>query len=333
MGGVRRSSRLRAVAAELGEGPAAELGEGPAAELGEGPAAELGEGPAAELGECSECSDDDAPDGTHTELGPGGDGNDVRSVGSAADDMSGAFARDLACHSVVHHWNSLATYTVCALNGQGIATPWPTTTSLCCWHCTEPFETQPIGIPVELRVTGTVVCDGNFCSYPCALAHIFTGQTTHREYFAKQLLCQVAREVHGVTKITPAPPTLMLQKYGGPYTIEQFRTTDKIHEVVVNPPFASQDVVFSATPEPDRAPQDPAAVAAGGAAAEEEGSQQHELHGLRVPAAPLKTEEFLSDSDPLGEAAFEKYAGSAASAEAQPPAVTGNLAGFVNVQS
>jgi hypothetical protein len=224
---------------------------------------------------------------------------------AAADDAfdDNIFSKDIAGHSVVHHWNRLSTYRLSSLSSRGTSEPWPTCTDVCCWHCTEPFRCQPVGIPHEIRSDGTILCDGNFCSYSCALTYIFSSRSSHKEYRTKQLLAQVAREVHNITEILPAPPALALSKFGGPMTIEMFRTTKHEHAVVVNPPFVCQGIVF----------EEREGNAAGereeetDSAAAEVDSAAWAIEGLRVPERPLEPEEALSDSQPFGPALYDDF--------------------------
>ena len=184
---------------------------------------------------------------------------------------------------------------------------------MCCWHCTEPFECQPIGIPSDILIdTGQIVCDGNFCSYSCALTWLFSSGSTHREYQAKQLLTQVAREQHGVSKIVPAPPMLALAKFGGPMSIEQFRSTQTTHAIVVSPPFVCQGIVYEERFGGEEAPSEEEDAEAPEACEGAEGDSVRSgggwgIQGLRSPEQSLPPDEVLCDSEPFGDAMFDKY--------------------------
>lgn len=229
-----------------------------------------------------------------------------------ADAKEPLFSRDIAGHSVVHHWNRMSTYRLSRLCGQGVTTPWPETTDICCWHCTEPFPNQPVGIPTSLENDGTVLCQGNFCSYACALAHTFADGASHREYRTKQLLTMVAREMHGEDDVRPAPPRLVLQKFGGPLSIEAFRSTRNVHSVVVNPPFVSQDMVYeesgaNAVDVSEQRPPRPEEDAPHG-----DGEMHVEtggwcVAGLRVPAESLAPSSVLSESEPLCDGMYDDF--------------------------
>lgn len=232
------------------------------------------------------------------------------------------FSQDIAGHSVVHHWNRCSRYTLSRLSSRGSQEPWPSSTSVCCWHCTEPFECQPIGIPSDILTdTGQIVCDGNFCSYSCALTWLFSSGSTHREYQAKQLLTQVAREQHGVSKIVPAPPMLALAKFGGPMSIEQFRSTQTTHAIVVSPPFVCQGIVYEERFGGDEAPSEEEDAEAPEACEGAEGDCVRSgggwgIQGLRAPEQSLPPEEVLCDSEPFGDAMFDKYVEERRSGEA-----------------
>ena len=216
------------------------------------------------------------------------------------------FSNDIAGHSVVHHWNNLSKYHLSRLSSQGTTEPWPQSTEICCWHCTEPFDGQPIGIPLKYDPNGTIVCDGNFCSYGCALTHVFTHRTSFREYQTKLMLLQVAREVHGIEFVVPAPPPLALQKFGGHLSIDEFRSVTTQHSVVVNPPFVSQDIVCE---EHDA----PSAAATGDCVdtvvpcsdTEHNGSWQ--VTNLSPPTVALSSDDVLCESEPLGPPLYDNF--------------------------
>ena len=223
------------------------------------------------------------------------------------EDSGNIFSRDIAGHSVVHHWNRLSNYRLSALCARGTTEPWPQTTKFVCWHCTEPFATQPIGVPVRINATSNeIVCDGNFCSYSCALTHTFSAKTTFHEYKKKQMLMQVAREIHGITEVTPAPPMLSLQKFGGPLSIQEFRSTACEHAVVVNPPFVCQGIVY----EERKSSEGGLADDAGGEderAVEDVDSHSWSVANLRPPDHPLPLHQVLSESESFGPPRFEEF--------------------------
>lgn len=128
---------------------------------------------------------------------------------------------------------------------------WPTSTSICCWHDTEPFSTTPLSIP-KSQLHGddemVYVVYGVFCSVECAARWIITN---HRD--AAQILLRFNRLLVEVYKMDPvsvfemklAPDAISLTKFGGPYTLEAFRAKNKTVVVeLLEPPFITYDMVL-----------------------------------------------------------------------------------------
>lgn len=101
-------------------------------------------------------------------------------------------------------------------------------TDLCCQWCTEPFSTLPVGLPVRMRQNSRVPGDyyftvsGQFCGPSCMLAKAKKRCTSLG--VARLFL----KRVYGLSMkldIEPAPDPMSLRKFGGMYTIEQFRAT------------------------------------------------------------------------------------------------------------
>ena len=256
--------------------------------------------------------------------------------------MEGIFSRDVPGHSVVHHWNRFSEFVRSDLAGRGTGgEAWPERSELCCWHCTEPFGTQPIGIPAGADADGRVACDGNFCSYACALAYTFAFKTSHMQYKTRQLLVQAASDIHGITELRAAPPMLALQKFGGPLTIAEFRATGQLHSVVVNPPFVGHDLVFEMHGEPG----EEAEVQVAAEPRDDAGGRAWSVAGLRAPAQSLPEGHVFGESEPLGDDRFTAYvarrgADAAAAAPAAGPTRSrrgapdvGNLQQFVRAGS
>lgn len=101
---------------------------------------------------------------------------------------------------------------------------WPTSTTICCFHCTEPFSGFPFPLPIKYDSNSKLyTCFGVFCSPNCAKAylreHPTVGNTLCYVY-----LKQLAQELFSILEdIIAAPPSCTLKKFGGEYTIEQFR--------------------------------------------------------------------------------------------------------------
>nr|BDC16473.1 hypothetical protein [Sicyoidochytrium minutum DNA virus] len=113
-------------------------------------------------------------------------------------------------------------------------------TTYCCYWCTEPCNCVPVGLPMLIQHTGgnntgRVVSRGEmrevfhvsgvYCSLNCMLAHGRELKVPNHYMF------RFMRVVYGVSykeDITPAPPRFVLKKFGGQYTIEQFRATSRL---------------------------------------------------------------------------------------------------------
>lgn len=99
---------------------------------------------------------------------------------------------------------------------------WPAKTDISCWHCTYSFNDTPIPCPIgydEIRKRYKVT--GIFCSWAC-VARFSIDQyeslaTVYR--FRNELLDED-------DNIPVALPRYCLDKFGGPFKIEKFRTSD-----------------------------------------------------------------------------------------------------------
>lgn len=107
-----------------------------------------------------------------------------------------------------------------------------TETSLSCWWCTEPCNCVPIPHPQRYSVNKQNTKDvafyvmGIFCSSGCMLAYA----KTQKSCVATPRF--MLKHVYGVPiscdKTVPAPDRHSLKKFGGHYTIEEFRGTSRI---------------------------------------------------------------------------------------------------------
>ena len=103
-----------------------------------------------------------------------------------------------------------------------------------CWWCTCSFQWEPYAIPLSRnRQTDTYDTTGTFCSPECCAAYIFgsnsrtsccrtRGGDPWKQY---EMLHRMVTKI--VTKVTVriklAPPKETLQKFGGPYTVAEYR--------------------------------------------------------------------------------------------------------------
>ena len=96
------------------------------------------------------------------------------------------------------------------------------TTNISCWWCTEQFNTLPCFIPARYSDDKYYVF-GCFCTYSCAKAYN-SSMDEHRTPIRTALINKLCAAIFGNTDPIPlAPPREMLQKFGGPLTIHDFR--------------------------------------------------------------------------------------------------------------
>lgn len=107
-----------------------------------------------------------------------------------------------------------------------------------CWHCCHPFEGQAIQLP---RLYDATEClyhvYGSFCSLSCSKAYLL-----NLPFFQKEqhmyVFNRMCKELYGIHEVIEAPPRETLHMFGGPFSIEEFRS--KNHRCVIqNPPFVS----------------------------------------------------------------------------------------------
>lgn len=114
----------------------------------------------------------------------------------------------------------------------------------CCWWDCHPFLTDRFFVPMRFdERTGVFRVHGNFCSASCAKAYILdrgragAGVDPVKVISWFSLMC---KRVYGIgirTPVTAAPPRYMLDMFGGPFAIEEFRERSLTSEFcVINPP-------------------------------------------------------------------------------------------------
>lgn len=95
-----------------------------------------------------------------------------------------------------------------------------TVTSACFWCC-HTFTWQPVILPYRDMGEYLQVC-GNYCSPQCACAYLFSQkQDSHLRWEQLSLLHRLYGEFYG--QIIPAPSRTVLQLFGGPMSIDEFR--------------------------------------------------------------------------------------------------------------
>lgn len=105
--------------------------------------------------------------------------------------------------------------------------PWPESTSVSCWNCTYGFDTIPIPLPGKYdRATGKIKgCTGVFCSFNCAKRYAIGASAQNANWMLQSSLLSVLhkRIVGKTVQIRPALPSIVLERYGGVVSIEQYR--------------------------------------------------------------------------------------------------------------
>jgi hypothetical protein len=115
----------------------------------------------------------------------------------------------------------------------------PERTDLSCFHCRHPFNTSPIGLPVQYvkktpdkQQSGSVMVGTNdyyltvgvFCSFPCCQAFITEHASDNRFRNSKSLLYAMYYRLYGEElAVSDAPSWETLKEYGGSLSIEEFR--------------------------------------------------------------------------------------------------------------
>jgi hypothetical protein len=110
---------------------------------------------------------------------------------------------------------------------------WPKSTNYDCLWDSYPFSNIPFGIPIK-KNKNVVHMFGNFCSPECAAAYCFTMNDNIWEKYS------LLNDIYGKNKpIRIANSKLLLKKFGGIYTIDEFRSLNinnsKIYKVCLPP--------------------------------------------------------------------------------------------------
>ncbi len=100
----------------------------------------------------------------------------------------------------------------------------PEKTEVACFWCTCEFSGAPCFLPVK-EESNTYHVYGNFCSPQCALSFLLEEHLdSHVRWDRMALLHRMYRPAGKINgRLYPAPPRASLKKYGGVYTIEQYR--------------------------------------------------------------------------------------------------------------
>lgn len=130
-----------------------------------------------------------------------------------------------------------------------------------CFYDSCHFSGPSFEMPVRREMDGTLTTWGNFCSLECIRAYIGERDHTIRRDACFALLALMGRQLYGRTvRIEASPCYLIIDKFGGPLTIEEFREQHATHNMwVVRPSKSnrtaltydvfSNNSVFSPTPK------------------------------------------------------------------------------------
>ena len=117
----------------------------------------------------------------------------------------------------------------------------PEKTDIACFWCAHTFETPPCIIP-EREVDMVYNVYGNFCSPECGVAYLLIeGVDPHVRWERMALLHRVYKSME-TGRIFPAPPRESLTLFGGPMSIEAYRSTMREKKIRVDlhmPPMVS----------------------------------------------------------------------------------------------
>ena len=128
----------------------------------------------------------------------------------------------------------------------------PTKTNLCCWWCTYQFDTLPTYLP-EKYSDGIFYVSGCFCSFNCAGAYNIAqndNNVWNRYSLLKLLYFMINKDkINSINdiEINISGPKELLEKYGGPMKIDEYRKNSKIlgreyHKLI--PPFLPTTMGF-----------------------------------------------------------------------------------------
>ena len=102
---------------------------------------------------------------------------------------------------------------------------------VCCWWCCHECECEPLGLPYKyVQRTNKFYTMGYFCSWSCMKSFNLDHFPSHRLPTNCQNISLLRkRSGEKLESIIPAPSRYALQKFGGPLTIEEFRSNLKHH--------------------------------------------------------------------------------------------------------
>ena len=112
---------------------------------------------------------------------------------------------------------------------------WPESTSIHCWWCAHSFSSVPCSIPEKI-IDNDFIVYGNYCSPECAAAYLFNNNKMGNISEKLSLLHLLYKDIYHDKHIEQAYPREVLQKFGGPLNIEEFRNhhvMDKTYKIIM----------------------------------------------------------------------------------------------------
>lgn len=109
-----------------------------------------------------------------------------------------------------------------------------------CWWCHNAFTNSPLGCPIKHVISpsstpssniGYYLTKGYFCSWNCLLGYGNSIKNIPEFNECIQLIYMMFHENGNTGEIQPAPHFSLLKEYGGPLSIEEYRST---HELYTN---------------------------------------------------------------------------------------------------
>jgi hypothetical protein len=178
---------------------------------------------------------------------------------------------------------------------------WPLSTEVACWYDTFPFTTTPIPLPHHYdEQNRSFVVYGNVCSVECGLAYMHR-EGRHHDLWERVIMFENMMNSVFHTKTAgsqPAPPFLTLTRFGGFFSIEEYRASfQTVHLSVIAPPFIMYPLIIQEkyTKKVEVNPSVSAVVPE-----ETVLSTGHVLRGLRRPFKTAETKAVTPTStDPL----------------------------------
>jgi hypothetical protein len=109
-------------------------------------------------------------------------------------------------------------------------------TKSCCYWCCHPFDTVPVGLPMQFSPRGNkFVLSGMYCSYGCVLADN-KEKGDMRLSIRSSWVRMLAKYWHGIpmsARMHTAPSRRSLKMFGGPLDIADFRKFDTFNDKTI----------------------------------------------------------------------------------------------------